>query len=146
MHAQVRSSSEDNAVYAVYVMANSIKTFFVGLTDSLQSAIEDIQRDADPHSFTSRYGIHDLLYYELYSTHNAARNREQKLRGMNKPAMLELIARMNPEGCDIFPRFINGETPKVLDKELVVKKRKYKRKSGYTGTVYSLRSISSIDD
>ncbi len=142
------SDQGDNSpkVFAVFVMANSIKTFFVGLSDDLRQSVEAVKANGDPHSFTSRFGLHDLLYYELYSTHNAARNREQKIRSLKKTAMLELISKMNPEGCDIFPKFLRGETPQVLEKERVIKKRKYKRKSSYSATVYSLRSISSVED
>ena len=141
-----QSSDNTDQIFAVYVMANSIKTFYVGLTDNLRACVENVKANSDPHSFTSRFGLHDLLYYELYSTHNAARNREQKIRSLKKPAMLELIAKMNPESCDIFPKYLRGETPQILEKERVVKKRKYKRKSTYTATVYSLRSIHSMDD
>ncbi len=133
-------------VFAVYVMANSIMTFYVGLSDDLRTTVESHKSNTDPHSFTSRFGLHNLLYYELYSTQNAARNREQKIRSLKKNEMLDLITKMNPENCDIFPKFLRGETPQILEKERVVKKRKYKRKATYSATVYSLRSIHSMED
>lgn len=132
--------------FAVYVMGNSIRTLYIGLTDDLKSAVERHKSDADPHAFTTRFHLYDLLYYELYSTISGARTREAKLRAMPKLEMLKLMEKMNTEGTDIFDKFLNGETPQVLEKERSVKPRKYKRKEPVVTTHYSLRSVHSSND
>ncbi len=140
------TAPQEQKVFAVYVMANSIRTFFVGITDDMAKAVRAIKDNTDPHSFCSRYSLHDLLYYELYTTQNSARNREVKLRSLKKTEMLELISKMNPEGVDILDKFLRGESPQVLEKEHVVKKRKYKPKNRFNATVYRLPSAQSIGD
>ncbi|MBX7156465.1 MAG: hypothetical protein U0Y96_07295 [Candidatus Kapaibacterium sp.] len=133
---------ETPEIYAVYVMANSIMTFHVGTTYNLQLMVVSHKENADPNAFTSRYQLHNLVYYELYSSQHSARNRETKLKSLPKNEMIELIKKMNPEMTCIFQKYLVGETPQVLNKELSGKKSTRRRKSYPAAHVYSLRSLA----
>lgn len=132
----------DSQTFAVYVMADSILTFFVGITDNLEQTVRMHKENADPFGFTTRFSLHNLLYYELYSSQNSARNREQALRAFSKGDMMQLARKMNPDLSDLYERFCNGETPQILEKELKGKKQTRRKKAAQHTTVYSLRSLA----
>jgi putative endonuclease len=134
-------SSQD--VFAVYVMADSIMTTFISITNDLRTVIELRKNNADPNSFTSRYSLHNLVYYELYSSQHSALNREVKLKSMSKSELQLTIQKMNPTMKCIYSDFLNGNTPQILDKEISGKRSVRRKKSYNTTPVYSLRALSS---
>ena len=133
---------DSSNIFAVYVMANSIMTFQVGITNNLQQMVGAHKENADPNSFTSRFQLHNLVYYELYSNQNSARNREAKLKSLPKNEIIELIRKMNIDMTCIFHKFLNGDTPQVLEKEVTGKKTTRRKKSYPAAHVYSLRSLA----
>ncbi|MBL7999492.1 MAG: hypothetical protein JNL32_12755 [Candidatus Kapabacteria bacterium] len=139
--------NEVATVYAVYVMANSIMAVHIAISDDLQRSVEQHKHNADPHSFTTRFGIHNLVYYELYTTQNSARNREVKLKAMAKNELLDLVRKMNPELTCIYERFLAGDTPAVMEKELKGKKNTRRSKKSVTDSsrMVSLRSLRGSD-
>ena len=53
-------------------------------------------RDRDPKSFTARYNLDRLVYYENYPTALEAITREKQLKGWNREKKKRLIRTMNP--------------------------------------------------
>lgn len=137
------SLTNTQEVFAVYVMADTIMTTFISITNDLKTIIELRKNNADPNSFTSRYSLHNLIYYELYSSQHSALNREVKLKSMSKSELQQTIQKMNPTMKCIYTDFLNGNTPQILDKEVVGKRSVRRKKSYNTTPVYSLRALSS---
>jgi putative endonuclease len=52
--------------------------------------------------FTKRYGIKQLVYYELHETMREAIQREKQLKKWNRPWKYRLIEQMNPRWDDLF--------------------------------------------
>lgn len=85
----------------VYIMGNRRPTLYVGVTSNLLQRVHQHKEDCDPMSFTARYNLHNLLYYEVYDTIEQAIIREKQMKDMNRFDKLALIQKNNPEFLDI---------------------------------------------
>ena len=86
--------------YFVYILTNKNKTvLYIGVTN-------DIERRLDEHrnskaSFTSRYGVHRLVYVEETSDIDVAILREKDLKGFSRERKEILIEMRNPMWNDL---------------------------------------------
>jgi putative endonuclease len=93
--------------YYVYMLANNTKTtLYVGVTNDLVRRVYEHRQEFDPKSFTSRYHVHQLVYYEATSDVHAAIEREKQIKGWNRRRKNELVTRFNPEWQDLYPSII----------------------------------------
>jgi putative endonuclease len=66
--------------YYVYILANKpYGTLYVGVTNDIERRIQQHKNDL-PGSFTERYRIHRLVYYEVYDDPMFAIQREKQLK------------------------------------------------------------------
>jgi putative endonuclease len=85
----------------VYIMTNRPHgTLYVGVTN-------DIARRAHEHrtglgGFTSRYGLHRLVYAERQEEILAAIQREKNIKEWPRAWKVRLIERLNPEWRDLY--------------------------------------------
>ena len=62
--------------YYVYILANQTNVaIYTGVTKDLIRRVYEHRHELDPKSFTARYGIHKLVYFEEATA---------KLKGKNK--------------------------------------------------------------
>ncbi len=67
---------------AVYILASARNgTLYIGVTSSIEDRIS-IHRQDLLSGFTSKYGVHMLVYYEFHDTIEAAIRREKQLNEM----------------------------------------------------------------
>ncbi len=52
--------------------------------------------------FTRRYGVHELVYYEMHDDMMAAITREKQIKKWNRAWKLRLIEECNPGWCDLW--------------------------------------------
>ena len=57
-------------------------------------------------SFTSRYNINKLVYYEIYNDPNEAIKREKQIKGGSRKKKIDLIKKMNPTFKDLYEEII----------------------------------------
>jgi putative endonuclease len=77
-------------------MTNTTNTVtYVGVTSNLVERVYHHKNKLVP-SFTSRYNINKLVYYEVFSDAYSAISREKQLKGGSREKKVELIKRMNP--------------------------------------------------
>ena len=84
--------------YYIYIMSNNHSTvFYVGITNNLdRRSIEHIHK-LHKNSFTTKYNIERLLYYETYDNPTDAIRREKQLKKWGRSKKLLLIKKENPE-------------------------------------------------
>ena len=55
-----------------------------------------------PHSFTARYNVDELVYYEAFFDIGEAIAREKQIKGGSRQKKIDLINGFNPLWCDLF--------------------------------------------
>ena len=87
---------------AVYIMTNRHRTvFYVGVTSNLQKRVADHRAKIHPSSFTRKYNIDQLVYFEIGRDIRSAIAREKQLKGWSRAKKVALIEAMNPEWNDL---------------------------------------------
>jgi putative endonuclease len=91
---------------AVYILA-SIKngTLYVGVTSDLVKRIWEHRNDV-VEGFTKRYGVHQLVWYEIHESMDSAVQREKRLKEWKRKWKVQLIENRNPNWEDLYPRII----------------------------------------
>ena len=90
--------------YYVYILANATNvTVYIGVTNDLLRRVYEHRNHVDPDSFTSKYGVHKLVYYEQTTDVRAALEREKQLKGWRRSKKNALIESVNPEWKDLYP-------------------------------------------
>jgi putative endonuclease len=86
--------------YWVYIMSNRSHRLYVGVTNNLAIRVSQ-HRDGRPGSFTTRYRLTRLAYYEGYGDVRAAITREKQLKGWSRERKIALVRSMNPHWQDL---------------------------------------------
>ncbi|HYE36470.1 GIY-YIG nuclease family protein [Methylocaldum sp.] len=86
----------------VYLLASGRNgTLYIGVTSDLIKRVSE-HRQETIDGFTKRYGIHDLVWYEIHGTMETAILREKQLKKWDRRAKLRLIEQQNPEWRDLW--------------------------------------------
>jgi putative endonuclease len=89
----------------VYIMTNKNKTtLYVGVTSDLVSRTHKHRVHFYKGSFTDRYNIEYLLYYETYNTITEAIAREKQIKKWRREKKEQLINSMNPDWNDLWEK------------------------------------------
>ena len=87
----------------VYMMTNKMNTvLYVGVTSDLQARIWEHKEKIYPRSFTSRYNINKIIYYEGFYSIKEAIHREKQLKGKTRIKKEKLINAQNPSWRDLY--------------------------------------------
>ena len=87
-------------VYILFSRRNG--TLYTGVTSNLKRRIYEHKTGLHPKSFTSRYGVDKLGYFEEYVSIKDAIEREKQIKGGSRTAKLALIEGMNPNWEDLY--------------------------------------------
>jgi len=83
--------------YYVYIVANSRRTvFYIGITNSLERRIVEHKQKLNRRSFTSKYNVDELVYYEVFGLPVEAIRREKVLKGWKRERKIALVRKANP--------------------------------------------------
>ena len=86
--------------YYVYIMTNHSGTLYTGVTNDLIRRVDEHKRGKGS-SFTGKYRINRLLFYESTNNVHVAIAREKEIKTWRREKKVELIKRSNPTWRDI---------------------------------------------
>ena len=87
---------------AVYILASAKNgTLYTGVTSELVKRIWE-HRNNLVDGFTKRYGVHDLVWFELHASMHSAITREKNIKEWKREWKLKLIEKDNPEWRDLY--------------------------------------------
>ena len=90
--------------YYVYILASKRNgTLYVSITHDLQRRVYEHRTSVEPASFTARYAIHRLMYFEVFDDPETAIRREKRLKEWHRPWKIALIENQNPHWLDLYP-------------------------------------------
>lgn len=86
----------------VYMLASHRNgTLYVGSTSDIIRRVWEHKNDVIP-SFTSKYRVQMLVYYETHELYIEAARREKRFKNWPRKWKLDLIESMNPSWCDLY--------------------------------------------
>ena len=90
--------------YYVYILANATNVaIYTGVTRDLARRVYEHRNHLDPNSYTAKYNIHKLVYFEATSDVKAAIEREKQIKSGNRAKKNALVETMNPKWEDLYP-------------------------------------------
>jgi len=85
----------------VYLLANGhYGALYVGVTSDLMKRLWQHRNGVTP-GFTSRYGVHRLVHFEMFGDMEHAIAREKQLKNWHRQWKINLINAENPEWRDL---------------------------------------------
>jgi putative endonuclease len=85
----------------VYILSGDSKRLYIGLTAKFEKRIAPHKDETFPDSFTARYNIERLVYFEQYSNIQVAIAREKQLKRRSRIKKVALIVASNPAWRDL---------------------------------------------
>jgi putative endonuclease len=88
--------------FFVYIMASGpYGTLYIGSTDNLAKRVEDHQQKVRPRSFTAKYGVDKLVWFEAFELRENAFRRERQMKEWRRKWKIQLIEELNPAWADL---------------------------------------------
>ena len=81
--------------YFVYLMASYRRALYVGVTGNLARRVHQHKTKAFPDSFTAKYNVNRLVYYEEHRDIREAIAREKVIKGWRRSKKISLIEKEN---------------------------------------------------
>jgi putative endonuclease len=89
-------------MFYVYILASRKHgTLYIGVTSDLVGRVYQHKTTA-VRGFSSRYGVHLLVWFECYDDPISAITREKELKKWRRDWKINLIERTNPEWIDLY--------------------------------------------
>ena len=87
---------------AVYILASKRNgTLYIGVTSDLVKRVWEHRNDVR-EGFSKRYGVHRLVWFELYADMPSAIAREKAIKKWRRGWKIELIEKENPRWDDLW--------------------------------------------
>jgi putative endonuclease len=85
----------------VYILTNRGRTLYVGVTTNLEQRLQEHKSGVVESSFTHRYRLDRLVYYEQFQSILSAIAREKKIKSSLRIKKIALIVSVNPDWRDL---------------------------------------------
>ena len=93
--------------YYVYILTNKHHTvLYTGVTRDIIRRVYEHKNHVDKDSFTSKYNVTELVYFEETSDIRAAIEREKKIKSWSRKRNNDLIFDFNPQWLDLYNRIL----------------------------------------
>lgn len=82
--------------YFVYIATNKLhKVLYTGVTNNLLTRENQHKEKINKNSFTAKYNVNKVIYYETYNNIHDAISREKEIKGWKREKKLNLIRSQN---------------------------------------------------
>ena len=89
--------------YYVYILSNAHKNvIYIGVTNDLARRVYEHKNHLDKGSFSARYNVENLVYFEVTANIEAAIEREKQIKSWNRKRKNKLIESLNPNWIDLY--------------------------------------------
>ncbi|MGH7781006.1 MAG: GIY-YIG nuclease family protein [Candidatus Binataceae bacterium] len=88
------------AIYFVYLMSSLSRTLYAGVTNDLERRVRE-HKSGVPGSFTARYRVNRLVYYEEFRDISEAIAREKEIKSMTRRQKVTLAELTNQGWGDL---------------------------------------------
>ena len=89
--------------YYVYILADNLnRVIYTGVTRDLVRRVYQHKHNMDPKSFTAKYHVHKLVYFESTSDIRAALEREKQIKSWNRKRKNDLVASQNASWSELY--------------------------------------------
>ena len=93
--------------YYVYILTNKYNNvLYTGMTRDLPRRVYEHRNHLDPGSFTAKYKVTRLVYYECTNDVRAAIAREKQIKDWSRQRKNALVESMNPTWTDLYPSIL----------------------------------------
>ncbi len=88
---------------AIYILTNKNNTtLYTGVTSNLRKRVTEHRMKINLYSFSARYNLCKLVYFEVFNFIEQATSREKQIKGGSRKKKVELINSINPNWEDLF--------------------------------------------
>ena len=89
--------------FYVYILSNiNHRVLYTGITNDLVRRMYEHKNHLDKNSFTARYNIDKLVYFEETTSSRAAIEREKQIKSWSRKHKNKLIESKNPDWLDLY--------------------------------------------
>ncbi len=93
-----------NKLYFVYILTNfTNKVLYTGITDNLKIRAYS-HKNKFGSTFTSKYNVNKLVYYEIFESPENAIKREKSVKNLVRRKKVEMINKFNPDWKDLYTK------------------------------------------
>ena len=96
-------------IFYVYILSDRSRKLYIGMTNDIVLRIAQ-HREHRPGTYTARYNIDRLVYFERFQYVNNAIAREKELKDWNRAKKIALIERENPTWEDLSEKWRDPAT------------------------------------
>ncbi len=94
--------------YYVYMMTYKYRNvLYTGVTNDLIRRVYEHRNHLIQDSFTARYHITELVYFEMTNDVRSAIEREKQIKSWNRSRKEKLVETQNPTWLDQYPIILN---------------------------------------
>ena len=88
--------------YFIYILASKYNgTLYIGVTNDLLKRVYE-HKNNFVDGFTKQYGVHRLVYYEVFNSIESAITREKQIKKWRREWKINLIEKDNPKWDDLY--------------------------------------------
>ena len=87
----------------IYILANkSNRVLYIGVTSELKNRIINHKTKKYKNSFSAKYNVDKLVYFEVFNSIIKANAREKQIKAGSRAKKIKLIESINPGWKDLY--------------------------------------------